>query len=177
MPKLKVSNEVAHDIGTHALNDDFYHNIKRMCRDDALDPDLDLSPHVFRHSRGNEWPAINDPGMGEELSCIYNAVKETGLPNAIGARVQLPTQLDLDGWERNLTQSDDHQELLAYIKFGFPLGYMGPTSDSVGIPNHSSAMKYPQQIDTFIRKELELGGSSGPWLIHHLVVGRTCPPS
>lgn len=140
----------------------FYDNIRRMCIDDALDPDIDLSPQAFRDDRISKWPDINSQGMGDDLSAIYRAVRETGLPNAMGAQLELPTQLHLLEWEKNLSSSKDHRELLSYIRYRLPLGYMGPPSGSVGTPNHSSAMKYPNQIDDFINDEVEMGGVIGP---------------
>ena len=54
-----------------------------------------------------------------------------------------------------------------FLRFGFPLGYVGPISDTEGVDNHPSALQYPEQIDQFIEKEIKLGG---------VVVPFTAPP-
>lgn len=144
-----------HDMG-------FYDKVKSMCDNKVLDEGFDLSPPVFADSRKQDWPQPNDIGIGPELSSIYRAVLASGLPNAIGACIQLPTELNLEAWDRNLSSSPEDRELMNYIRCGFPLGYMGPVSDSRGIPNHSSALKYPGHVSKFVTKELSLGGIVGP---------------
>lgn len=100
--------------------------------------------------------------MGSDLSHIYNQVKSTGLPNVMGARVPLPTNLNIPVWEYELRGIDEDSELLSMIKYGFPLGYAGPESGSIGIPNHRSASDYPHEVNRFINKEQNLGGIVGP---------------
>lgn len=133
-----------------------------MCEGKVLDTSIDLSPYVFSESRRQHWPQPNVLGLGQELSSIYNSVLASGLPNAVGARIQLPTELNLSAWEMNWTNTDEDLELMQYIRCGFPLGYMGPTSDSRGIPNHTSAVNYPSQVSKFVKKEIDLGGVVGP---------------
>ena len=53
--------------------------------------------------------------------------------------------------------------LLDYIIYGFPMGYAGPVSNTVGIPNHTSGTQFPAQVDAFVRKEMSLGGIVGPF--------------
>ena len=47
----------------------------------------------------------------------------------------------------------------------FPMGYIGPTSDTTSLPNHpsTSATQFPSQVDAFITKEMSLGGLVGPF--------------
>ena len=68
----------------------------------------------------------------------------------------LPTKLNIAAWESYLAGYDD--TLLDYIKFGFPMGYVGPASDTTSLPNHPSAVQFPDQVDLFIEKEMSLGG-------------------
>lgn len=133
-----------------------------MCESDVIDYRIDMSPHSFAHNRKSEWPSINKDEMDPELVRIYNLVKAQGLPNALGARLPVPSHLNLNNWDRYLDQSDDERELFSFIKYGFPLGYMGPPSDTKGISNHKSATDYLAQLDKFVEKELSLGGVMGP---------------
>ena len=94
---------------------------------------------------------------------IYDAVRATGLPNAMAARRPLSTNLNLDNWGRCLGEIGGRPQLLDFLRFGFPLGYVGPVSDTTGITNHTSATDYPAQIDAFIVKERSRGGLLGPF--------------
>lgn len=139
-----------------------YESIRQMCASDDITDHTMVAPRYFSHDRKRNWPEINKSGMGPDISKIYESVKCTGLPNALGTRVQLPTKLNIANWERFLDKSDDHQELLQFIKYGFPLGYLGPPSNSTNTPNHTSALSHELDVDKFLTKEIELGGIIGP---------------
>lgn len=142
--------------------DEFFKGIWDMCECDVIDDNIDMSPVIFADHRKSEWPNINATEMGSDLASIYDSVKATGLPNAMSARMIIPSNLNLSNWDRFLDRSDDERELLSFVKYGFPLGYMGLLSDTKGISNHKSATDYPLQLDRFIRKELSMGGMLGP---------------
>lgn len=169
MPSLQVSvastksvNDASQEHISLPIQDIDYDVIRQICAVDNAEQNIDLSPHVFKQNRIKLWPDINTIGMGQQLASVYQRVRDTGVPNAIGARAQLPTTLNIDAWENNLTRSHDDEELLSYIKYGFPLGYMGPVSNSIGVPNHSSAVNFKDEVDRFISKEIGLGGVIGP---------------
>lgn len=144
------------------LTDNFFCDIRRMCESDIIDHSIDMSPHSFCQNRRCEWPSINDSEMDSELVNIYNRVRETGLPNALCAMQRVPSNLNIDSWDKYLDNSPDERELFSFIKYGFPLGYMGPHSNTKGVDNHKSATEYPAQLDKFVAKELSLGGVIGP---------------
>lgn len=147
-----------------------------MCQSDVIDPTIDINPHAFVNSRRDDWPDIDRHEMGDNLADIYHMTKATGLPNALSAPIPIPSDLNVLMWEKYLSSTPDHRELLDFITFGFLLGYMGPASDSRGTDNHNSATQFPEQINKFISKEIEKGGSSGPWLNHLSVSGVTYHP-
>ena len=49
------------------------------------------------------------------------------------------------------------------VKFGFPLGYLGPVSDTTAIDNHPSAVNYHKAVTKVIDKEVDMGGLIGPF--------------
>ena len=63
-----------------------------------------------------------------------------------------------------MCHNDDDRELLGFIKYGFPLGYMGPMSDTVTVPNHPSATDYLAEVSKFVASELKQGAVYGPFL-------------
>ena len=79
----------------------------------------------------------------------------------MGTRLVLPTRLNLDAWNTYLQGYDD--TLLAYINYGFPMGYIGPVSDTVSVPNHPSALQFGEHVSEFVDKERSLGGLIGPF--------------
>ena len=139
---------------------DFDH-IRDLCENDSRDCDLDLSPRVFAKHRRENWPTSNFGPHHSMLSTIFSTVRDTGLPNAVGARIVLPTKLNIPAWEELLTGYDD--TLLDYIRYGFPMGYIGPTSDLTDTPNHPSVTQFVPQVDSFVDKEIGLGGLIGPF--------------
>ena len=91
---------------------------------------------------------------------VYEAVKATGMPNLMGAMIPLSSVLNIPEWEARLLGVDD--QLLDMIKYGFPMGYIGPISPTQYIDNHPSAIQFSQHVNDFIQKEIELGGVVGP---------------
>ena len=141
-------------------NPDFPH-IKDVCQNEKLVCQVDITPAAFQKHRMDAWPQSDFGEAHLPLASIYEAVRKTGLPNALHSKIQLPTNLNIPSWEKYLENVDDN--LLSYIKYGFPMGYLGPQTDTVGIQNHPSARDFAPQVDKFIAKELALGGIIGPF--------------
>lgn len=91
--------------------------IKYMCENDKQPGGDQFHPRVFASHRRQNWPNINRSDMHPHLVCIYDSVRATGVPNTMGARTPLPTKLNLENWEKYLSDSHDHKELLDCIKF------------------------------------------------------------
>ena len=54
--------------------------------------------------------------------------------------------------------------LLEFLEFGFPLGMENSASlERVQVDNHSSAVNYPEVIDKFLRKEIDLAAMKCPF--------------
>lgn len=148
--------------GIGGFTDNSFVRIREMCEADVFDHDIDTSPQAFAENRKCCWPSINASEMDSNLVSIYESVKEKGLPNALGAQVLVPSKLNLHSWDKFLDQSADERELFSFIKYGFPLGYTGPVSDTQGVSNHKSASDFPSQLDKFVEKEISMGGIIGP---------------
>ena len=150
------------------VTDPPFHDIRIMCERDCVDPNIDTSPDAFIDHRCREWPNMREDALplagGADCRKIYQAVKATGLPNCMGARIPLVSGLKIEAWESYVDRASDEVQLLEFIKFGFPLGYLGPTSDTTTAPNHSSARDYHAQVQAFVDAELEKGALVGPFL-------------
>ena len=141
--------------------------IRNMCHRDEINPKVDRSPEAFREHRVRCWPDWKD-SLGtagrDDLAPIYNAVKASRVPNCQGVRAPVPSGLNISAWCKYIDYDSDETELLDFVKYGFPLGYMGPISDSLDTQNHPSALQHPGHVDSFIDTEIDHGAIVGPFL-------------
>lgn len=144
------------------VDDTLFAQIRKLCEHDEPIHNVNITPQCFEAHRLSSWPTINEHGMGSLLSKIYNEVRHTGLPNCLAAKHPLPSGLNLPIWERELSKHGADYELLSFIKYGFPLGYVGPISNTKDTPNHKSALSFYDDVNKFITKEIQLGGIVGP---------------
>ena len=150
--------------GTHELGDPNFHRIRKVCvKGNYESQNIDLRPIVFAEHRKKHWPSPAQGAMPPDLVRIYDCVRETGLPNAMAALVPVPTALNLEVWEASIEELGGRPHVMDFLRYGFPLGYVGPTSETHGIYNHPSAVDYPHQISHFLQKEAGLGGLAGPF--------------
>ena len=157
-----------------------FDRVRQVCERDLYDKfPIDLRPQAFAQYKRAFWPSPVPGVLPDNIARIYDVVRQTGLPNALGARLPVPTALNLEAWNRNLDQVGGRPQLLDFLRFGFPLGYVGPVTNTHGVQNHPSAVEYPTQVRKFINKELGNGGLCGPYAtppppLNH---GCTHPPS
>ena len=121
-------------------------DIRQMCETDKHNPDINTSPSSFASHRQRAWPypaAALSVGSCTNYTAIYDVVRATGVPNCMSARVPLPSTLNVAAWQMYIDQDSDEVDLIDYIRFGFPIGYMGPVSATDGTPNHSTAEQFP----------------------------------
>ena len=140
-----------------------FDQIRYMCESDRYEVFIDVSPHAFAQHRRATWPTISQQaGMPQHLIKIYDTVKYTGLPNCMSARIQIPSSLNIEAWKRYATESVDDRQLIDFVQFGFPIGYLGPESDTTHVENHTSAVQFPSHVDRFVREEIAEGAFIGP---------------
>ena len=91
---------------------------------------------------------------------IHEEVKKYDLPNYLGARIPVASQLNIQAWKDLLTGYWD-THLLECLKFGFPLGFNRMCPLRHDKDNHSSALEFPEHVDKYIAEELALGAMLG----------------
>lgn len=151
-----VKDDDEHNGGEKILFD----QVRSLCENNDVANCKGPDPHQLADHRARCWPKAT--GLPPELTRIYETVRRSGLPNAIGARMQIPSKLNLKEWDKTFGNDDRYEEMLNFVKFGFPMGYMGPTSHYDEKYNHTSATQYSEHIDKFLLKETQLGGIIGP---------------
>ena len=93
---------------------------------------------------------------------LHKEVKKYNLPNYLGARIPVRSQLNVEQWELMLSEYWDKQ-LLECIKFGFPLGFNRLCPLNHDVVNHKSALEFPEHIDKYIEEEQKFGAIIGPF--------------
>ena len=144
-----------------------FNDIRDMCESNKYDTDIATSPLAFAEHRRRSWPfpaaSLSVTSGMEKYAAIYDVVRATGVPNCISARTPLPINLNIQAWQSYIDHDTDEAELLDYVTYGFPLGYMGPASHTTGTPNHNMAEQHPTHVDDFIQVEMDAGALLGPF--------------
>ena len=117
---------------------------------DRADDQPSQVPHSsgdYRHpmdladNRRRLWPlsrALND--QVPQLATIYTAVRNTGVPNSLGARCVIPSRLKASNWEQLATGHPNDVIVLDGVRYDFPSQYWGPPRPSTPSGyNHTSA--------------------------------------
>ena len=75
--------------------------------------------------------------------------------------LQLESGLNIREWERVDHKFKD-KTLVAMLKYGFPIGYVGNEAPATGQRNHTSARLHPVSVTNYIEKETAHGPLVGP---------------
>ena len=84
--------------------------------------------------------------------------------NFLGLRIQLPTRINLDKFDRLANGYWDWQ-LPILLRFGFPLDFPGDARSQLisSEENHASAVNYPQDIEKYLDTEIKHSAIFGPY--------------
>ena len=92
----------------------------------------------------------------------HATVRQSGLPNFMGCRIPVETQLKVPAWKKYLQSYWDNQ-LVDLIQFGFPLDFNRDIDLQSTDVNHTSALTYPDHVSKYIREEIQYGAIWGPF--------------
>ena len=94
---------------------------------------------------------------------VARVVLKSGQPNYKQARIPIKSGLKLEAWESRLASYPDRR-LFQYLKFGFRLTISNRERlGNSNINNHFSARQFPNAINQYLGKEIELGAIWGPF--------------
>ena len=96
----------------------------------------------------------------------HRLIRASGVPNFLGLRIPVKTNLNVSSWKKHLNNYFD-QQLPDLIQFGFPLDFNRKVQLSSTYRNHASALEYSSHVDHYIQDELKHGAILGPF---------NCPP-
>ena len=124
--------------------------------------DKPISPYAFKNKLLEYWPRIKNNNTFNIYFEIYSAVRETGLPNYIKAKIPLPSGLNINAWRLKLRNSP-FERIIDLLEFGWPADYVKITPPTPTFKNHSSKVEDKEQINNYIKKETALGALLGPF--------------
>ena len=84
-----------------------------------------------------------------EETDVYEKVVPFGIPNHMGARLQLNPSFPVLLWRSSLQEYHDKQ-LVDFMAFGWPASYMGCKIPQLSPQNHMSSQKQPEAVKKFI---------------------------
>ena len=92
----------------------------------------------------------------------HRKIRNSGLPNFMGLRVPVQSQLKISAWRKYLKQYWDHQ-LLDFIEYGFPLDFNRTVQLTSTETNHHSALQYPDHVSKYLHEEIQHKAIIGPF--------------
>lgn len=113
--------------------------------------------------RKKYWPTVNPAIQSCELSQIYQVVRDSGLPNMLGARIPVPSMLNFSAWRSAATGHADDSYVLDGIRYGFPLHYTGPPLYRDNREAHSSAQQHWSHVQRYVEVETTNKALLGPY--------------
>ena len=97
-----------------------------------------------------------------DIITAHKIVTKTGLPNFLGARIPITSQLHPQTWRSYLANFWDKQ-LPDLIEFGFPLDFCRDGTLQSTETNHLSALQNTTHVEQYITEELSYDAIHGPY--------------
>ena len=114
-----------------------------------------LAPIYVYKGPTTYWHAIPD------ILTAHKLIRQSGLPNFLGLRIPVRTNLNVNSWRHHLVDYFD-QQLPDLIEFGFPLDFDRSRDLQSTLVNHASARLYPDHVDKYIEEEVGFQAMLGP---------------
>lgn len=98
-----------------------------------------------------------------DLVRVHNLVAYSKVPNAFGCKIPIYSKLNVEFIKVALLGYSDYQ-LCEFIKYGFPIGFVGESYTVSEVKNHSGARNFSDNMDRYIVKESSYGAILGPFV-------------
>ena len=153
--------QVIGSIPTHTVNTTMTgdtHEMYVKCRQQIGEQFRCIPLDTFVTYKGPDvhWAVIPD------ILQAHRLIKDSGIPNFLGMRIPVKTNLNIVNWRKYLVDYFD-QQLLDLIQFGFPLDFDRNTVLCSTYKNHASAYEFASHVDKYIQEELHHGAIMGPF--------------
>ena len=88
--------------------------------------------------------------------------------------MQVNNKINVQLWQHLLKDYDDIQ-VIDFMRFGWPSGFIGEDIPALDIENHPSSKKHPEQIKDYLDKEISCNAMMGPYSTSPFIWTRTNP--
>ena len=129
---------------------------------------MPLSNLVLPNSPGHIGDKVIDP-VTQHLR-----IKASGVPNFLGLRIPIESQLNVPEWKTMFENYWD-QQLIHLIEFGFPLDFNRNSKLCHDDKNHSSAIDFPADVQTYLEEEIKHGAIMGPYSVNPIPNAHVSP--
>lgn len=156
----------AHQTSEHILRTEREEHANDSISKQSLNPDqvLMVGPADYKSFVLNNWPG-GTPHAAERAplhTSIYDQVKNMGVPNYMGARIPIPSGLNIPAWRTVLSEYPDNK-ICEYLEYGWPINYTATFLPQPTPTNHQSALEFPDHVQEFLDTECRLGAMLGPF--------------
>ena len=135
------------------LSSDYVNCVQQNGKDFGF---LPLNNLMFYTGHNIVWSQV--PNIVE----AHNIVRHSKKPNFMGARIPVASRFNIHAWKSYLDQYWDKQ-IVDLLQFGFPLDFDRSKVLESTYVNHSSALKFPDHVQTYIATEQKYGAILGPF--------------
>ena len=110
---------------------------------------LCIAPREYKPYIDAMWPnpTVTAVEQAPSLMAMYAKVKATGVPNYMAAKVQVPSDMNCNEWDRMLVGYHD-EETAQYLRYGWPSSYTvinclaSPSLDASMVINVNKVSQY-----------------------------------
>ena len=101
-------------------------------------------------------------------------IKPSGVPNFLGLRIPIESQLNVPEWKKLCANYWD-QQLIHLVEFGFPLDFNKNSKLCHDDKNHSLAIDFPADVQTYLEEEIKHGAIMGPYDVNPIPNAHVSP--
>lgn len=110
------------------------------------------------------WPSITSIAAEKfpDFADLYTKIVDKALPNFLGARIPVQSDLKVQKWRQYLENYHD-RSICDFLQFGWPVGYKLHRPPQSIDKNHPSAETHMSHVRKFVRTEMDHGALLGPF--------------
>ena len=109
------------------------------------------------------WQNVNKVNSVAHDLLIMHKVTDSGLPNRFGCRIPINTNWNLDLMD-TLLSDYENRDVIEWLRYGFTISRDDRMEDPIPAQsNHLGATQFPDAIDRYIEREVNLGATIGPF--------------
>ena len=125
---------------------------------------LRVGPCEYAATIQDFWPRPSGEfhDRNPDYHLLYSVTKQFNLPNYLGARFEVPSDLNCTIWDDLLVGYED-SAVATFLRYGWPSSYTAPAPPTPTYKNHPSALAHTADIDRFLAKEVGKGAMLGPF--------------